>query len=429
MKSRTPTIALLFLSLWGGPALADGLKPENTCGVIVGVLKWESPGLSSFSARHRKDKELHDLLVRRGVPAKDLALLLDERATLANIRRSLTRVASSARPGSTFLFYYAGHGSLGTGGVSFCNYDCDARDPKKPALALSEVAAILEKHFKGGRILLMADCCHSGGLKVVAADLERAGIKAASVTSAEASNLSSGNWTFTQAVLDALRGEPLVDADGDGVITLGELVREVSAGMKYRERQMFGHSYHGIGPDFQLGPTGRARRPAAGPKGGPRLGGYVYAPDDGKRRPARVVGWSGGKYAVEFYDYSDKRVVRLPGDRLAPIHFQKYKVGQELQVLWQGKAYRAKVVRVAGDFHFITYPGYGHEWDEWILSNRVVVDTRGKPAVKVEWKGEWYPAVVLETRDGKYYIHYVGYDSSWAEWVGKERVRFPNKKR
>ena len=427
MKSSTSTLALLLLSLWSGPAVADELKPDNTCGVIVGVLKWESPALRPFSARHRKDQELRDLLVKRGVPAKNLALLLDEQATLANIRSSLRKVAAAARPDSTLLFYYAGHGSLAGKGVSFCNYDCNAKDPKKPALALSEVGAILKKHFKGGRVLLMADCCHSGGLKAVAAELERAGIKAASVTSAESSNLSSGNWTFTQAVIDSLRGEPLVDGNRDGTITLGEMVREVSAGMKYRELQMFGHSYHGVGPDFKLGPTDRSRKLAAGPKDGLSVGGYVNAPDDGKRRPARIVGWADGKYAVEFYDYSDKRVVHLPGDRLQPIRFKTYKVGQELQVLWQGQAYKAKVLKVAGDFHLITYPGYGPEWDEWILSNRIVEDTRGKPAVKVEWQGEWYPAVVLETKDGKYRIHYVGYDSSWDEWVGKDRIRFPKK--
>src|SRR5205807_1688049 len=106
----------------------------------------------------------------------------------------------------------------------------------------------------------------------------------------------------------------------------------------------------------------QTRKPAAGPRGGFRPGEYVLAPDAGKRRPARVVGWAGGKYAIEFYDYSDKRVVRLPADRLQRITFKSYKAGQELEVMWGGKPWKARVLEVAGDFHLITYPGWGPEW-------------------------------------------------------------------
>lgn len=35
--------------------------------------------------------------------------------------------------------------------------------------------------------------------------------------------------------------------------------------------------------------------------------------------------------------------------------------------------------------------------------------------VKVEWKGKWYPAKILKVEDGKYLIHYDGYESSWNE--------------
>ena len=35
---------------------------------------------------------------------------------------------------------------------------------------------------------------------------------------------------------------------------------------------------------------------------------------------------------------------------------------------------------------------------------------------------------MLKTDNGKHYIHYVGFDNSWDEWVGKDRIRFPDKK-
>jgi hypothetical protein len=44
--------------------------------------------------------------------------------------------------------------------------------------------------------------------------------------------------------------------------------------------------------------------------------------------------------------------------------------------------------------------------------------------VDVEWKGAWYPASVMEVKaQGKYKIHYQGYDSSWDETVGPSRIR------
>jgi hypothetical protein len=45
-------------------------------------------------------------------------------------------------------------------------------------------------------------------------------------------------------------------------------------------------------------------------------------------------------------------------------------------------------------------------------------------AIQVEYEGEWYPATVLKTEGDKYYIHYTEYDSSWDEWVTKERIKF-----
>jgi len=44
-------------------------------------------------------------------------------------------------------------------------------------------------------------------------------------------------------------------------------------------------------------------------------------------------------------------------------------------------------------------------------------------AVNVLWKGKWYPATVLKASGEKCYIHYNGYDNSWDEWVGNNRIR------
>jgi hypothetical protein len=45
--------------------------------------------------------------------------------------------------------------------------------------------------------------------------------------------------------------------------------------------------------------------------------------------------------------------------------------------------------------------------------------------IKVEWKGSWWDAIILEAKwsEEQYLIHYVGFDSSWDEWVTAERIK------
>jgi mortality factor 4-like protein 1 len=31
---------------------------------------------------------------------------------------------------------------------------------------------------------------------------------------------------------------------------------------------------------------------------------------------------------------------------------------------------------------------------------------------------------VVQIKDGKFYIHYTGWEATWDEWVPKDRIRF-----
>ncbi len=81
----------------------------------------------------------------------------------------------------------------------------------------------------------------------------------------------------------------------------------------------------------------------------------------------------------EFYDYTDKRVVAVEKTRLKKIPFKTYPVGTRLQARWEGKLYAARVLAVKDGFHLISYVGYGKEWDEWVLADRLVT-----PAAEVK---------------------------------------------
>ena len=43
--------------------------------------------------------------------------------------------------------------------------------------------------------------------------------------------------------------------------------------------------------------------------------------------------------------------------------------------------------------------------------------------VKVEWDGSWRDSIIKEIDGGKYLIQYVGFDSSWNEWVDSNRIK------
>lgn len=110
--------------------------------------------------------------------------------------------------------------------------------------------------------------------------------------------------------------------------------------------------------------------------------------------------------------------------------FKRYPVDSLVQVLWADRVYPAKVLKVEGDFHWITYPGYDDSFNEWVLSDRIVasntagvVSPSNRQSVMVEWQGRWCPAIVLERDGERYFIHYLGWDGNWDEWVPAARVQ------
>ena len=405
-------------------------EPKRTFALIVGVLSFQDPSVGSFATRNRKDQELHDVLIERGVPRSQVTLLLDKRATRAAILSSLDALLARAPQGSTFIFYYAGHGArMQDESRYFLAFDTRAAEPRSTGVVLEEISRRFNSGFRGNGALFMADCCYSGALSEVAAAARSAGIPAASLTSAEASNLSTVNWTFTQTVINGMRGNPLADRNRDGVLELAELSRDVAEAMKYREKQRSGFSSHGLSRAWKIGSTLASLAPEDDSKAGFGRGSYVNAPLARGYGVARVLRAGTQQSLVRFYHYSDSDDQQVATARLQPIRFSRFAVGADVKVYWGSKIWDAKVLEQDGDFHRVTYPGWSAAWNEWILSDRVVslpnLAAGGGDRVLVEWHGQWYPAVVLEKSGERHLIHYEGYDSSWDEWVTPERVRKP----
>lgn len=43
--------------------------------------------------------------------------------------------------------------------------------------------------------------------------------------------------------------------------------------------------------------------------------------------------------------------------------------------------------------------------------------------VEVEWRGSWWPAILVERRRAGWFVHYEGYSKDWDEVASIERIR------
>lgn len=134
-------LLIVFTTSCGSkPATVGGSYNSKTYVMIVGVLKWSSPNLSSFSNVNRKDQELYNLFIKQGVPKEQTVLLLDEAATKETIKKELEAIVAKVPDGGTFVFYYAGHGTKKSDGSTFfANYDINTSELETTGLSVSYV--------------------------------------------------------------------------------------------------------------------------------------------------------------------------------------------------------------------------------------------------------------------------------------------------
>ncbi len=405
----------------GTTVITSDITPgENTYGVVAGALEWKDPGFSPFSNRNRKDKELYSLLKTQGVKPKNVSMLIDNEATVDAMKSAVLDALEKAPEGSTFLFYYAGHGVKDDDSrIYFASYDITSGNYKKTGFDVSWLGETIRDKFKGKLVWLLADCCYSGALLDEAEKISSAGKNVIVLTSAASCNISTGNWTFTQSIIDCLSGLPLADRNNDGVISINETGTELGDAMKFRERQMCGFKLYGID---ETAPLAKTTGSMTGTAGDFSPGAYYMAPKEGDMAAVRILKADKNSVECEFYDYSDKSTVSFSKNELQPIYFVNYRVGDKIKVSWEGKWYDAEVKKALNDFYYIKYAGYEDFWNEWVAYDRI--KTGKERSAEVEQKGVWYPAEVLEEKDGRYFVRYTNYSYVWDEWVGKDRIKF-----
>jgi hypothetical protein len=113
----------------------------------------------------------------------------------------------------------------------------------------------------------------------------------------------------------------------------------------------------------------------------------------------------------------------------------KYAVGQTIEV-WDGEEedwYQATIEKITEKRFFVHYIGEGSSNDEWVneedvrIRDRTSSDENGyaighKVKVWDEDEEDWYSAIIGKTQGQQYFVQYVGYDSSYDEWVDLDEI-------
>lgn len=361
-------LPLAFLLFATGLQAETSWQPEKTWVFAVGVLQYQNKKLGTWPDEGRVDAVMIDALKKRGVPEDHITFIKNEQATRDHCAKSLEELLAKTGEGDTLLFYFAGHGSRdfedAARPVSLICYD------SKPKFAKTfwHVPLIydsIEKSFKGATVLVTADCCHSGALADEAQ--KRKKFKYGVLTSAHATSKSTGNWTFTQALVDLIQGSSLLDANEDGTLTFKEAASYCEAEMSFCEEQLSCSA---------------------------AAGGF-----DVETRFAKVDGKRAGR------------------------------TGERCESESEGKWYKVKVLDDKDGKCFITWIGWGKKWDAWVeptaLRKWQPKVLSGGTAVEVEFDGEWYKAKIMQTRLGMHFVHYEGFPDSDDEWVPMKRIRLP----
>jgi tetratricopeptide (TPR) repeat protein len=227
------------------PASPDG----NTYALLIGVSKYKKPELNLQFANQDAIDLAKFLQSPRGggLPAGNILLLTDEKATTAAVRSAFNEfLKGRAGKNDTVVIMAAGHGTVekpGTNGAYILTYDADPQDLASTALPMKEVADLFTEQLKSvRRVLLFVDVCKAGTIGTihsvtVNSDVQQLGdidgdmfgllASRPKELSQEGPQFGGGHGAFSYFLIKGLDGE--ADANKDGVVDANELIKYVSS--------------------------------------------------------------------------------------------------------------------------------------------------------------------------------------------------------
>ena len=323
----TLNVLLLMLPFAAPAALAQEQRdwePQRTWVFVVGALRFKhSDMFDSFPQKNRRDAELVTFFKQQGVPTSQIVYLRDGEATAKRIQTSLAAHLARARKGDLLFMYYTGHGYKADDGDTYlASYD--AGDKDVPGWEVDSIPASIERHFRGSRAFIALDNCYSGAL----AETIRRGsdrVSYAALTSSTADQSSTGEWTFTEGLLAALRGRASEDTNGDGQITLGELADQIKEDMSFAENQ---RAVFAVTGDF----TQQTVLSQAEVKRDPRIGERVLVRSEGSWYKGRIidVDRETAQFLIHYYGWDDSYDEWVRGKQIRQPRIKRFASGRNM---------------------------------------------------------------------------------------------------
>lgn len=166
-------LSVVLFSAWGAPARAESHA------LLIGVTNYQDPELN-LRGPVNDVVSLKGVLVRYGVPERNIATLTDAQATKRNILAALSDLRTRSRAGDTVFVYFSGHGTSGfdrevrldqyiaptSGAVVPYDFRFSPGNPKKTVEALilgsRDLRPVFQELDRDRKLFVAFDSCFSG---------------------------------------------------------------------------------------------------------------------------------------------------------------------------------------------------------------------------------------------------------------------------
>ena len=353
MKHLLFTLLLLFFLSFTNAQTKSGFG--NTWVFMVSLVEWEDTTMASFDKDGRIDSAIINYFIKSGVPSNQILSLNDKKANTNTVRSEFINFLRSAKKEDNLFFYYAWHGYINDKQkVCFATYKGDD-------WSAEEIVRTVNENFAGNKAFFTADCCNSGGLTQEAQKYPKR--EYVSLNSVVPTNNSTGNWTFSNALLYGLEGKTYIDYDQNGKINLDELAKYIDEEMAIVEGQKAFNYIPNTMKNWIVSYNVPKKKNAL-------IGSHVNVNYDGEDYLGFVEDAdTKNNYKVRFYSYTNNETEWLKSNRLKKYTCLKdYPIGSKVKVTssFDDKQYNAKVIKKFLCLHLVHYDDYDSEWDEWV---------------------------------------------------------------